>query len=99
VTRLVPPKAERRTLLRERGWVRTSRRGCEGWQHPRFARPHFGLAAAYQAKLEPAFMLLAGERNLLFDSEDLIGYARRLWLERKFGLSGVLVGDGSEEPE
>lgn len=49
MSRRLPPKAERRELLRQRGWVRVGRTGSETWQHPRFPRSHFfTLAAAYR---------------------------------------------------
>jgi hypothetical protein len=47
-----PPKAERRALLRERGWIRIGCSGSESLQHPRFSRSRFfTLAAAYRAEI------------------------------------------------
>jgi hypothetical protein len=51
VTSRLPSKAERRTLLRERGWTRLGSRGSESWRHPRYPRTIFTLAAAYRAEV------------------------------------------------
>jgi hypothetical protein len=52
VTRRLPPKADRRALLRERGWTRYSATGAEWWKHPQHGRTWFTLAAAYRAELD-----------------------------------------------
>jgi hypothetical protein len=48
----LPPKAERRALLRERGWTRIGSYGSETWTHPRCSRSRFfTLAAAYRTEI------------------------------------------------
>jgi hypothetical protein len=50
MTRRLPPKAERRALLRARSWERLSSRGTESWRHERYPHGHFTLAAAYRVE-------------------------------------------------
>lgn len=46
-------KAEKRQLLRQRGWNRISAHGAESWRHPRYGSSHFySLAAAYLTERE-----------------------------------------------
>jgi hypothetical protein len=52
VSRRLPPKAERRALLRERGWTQIGAGGAESWRHPRYPSSHFfTLAAAFRAEI------------------------------------------------
>lgn len=50
MSRRLPPKAERRVLLRERGWERLSGYGSESWRHQHYPHSHFTLAAAYRVE-------------------------------------------------
>jgi hypothetical protein len=75
----LPPKAERRALLRERGWIRIGRSGSETWTHPRCSRSRFfTLAAAYRTEVglyDPAPILelhrngRGGEREMEVERE------------------------------
>jgi hypothetical protein len=48
----LPPKAERRQLLRDRGWTRLSGHNAEDWIHPRYGSSRwFTLSAAYRAEV------------------------------------------------
>jgi hypothetical protein len=58
--RRLPPKADRRALLRARGWTQLSYRGSECWIHPYRPHAHYTLAAAYRAEAELGD---AGERR------------------------------------
>lgn len=53
MSRRLPPKAERRALLRVRGWTRIGSSGSETWRHPRYpSSDFFTLAAAYRDELD-----------------------------------------------